>query len=154
MTYLEKAIKDAIKDGGWEYRGVKASNFVRVELGSLDDDILLISKHVTYLVIFERILLMPTFWQALGKAMGWDKRREESAVRVEVDVKWFDKEPTPPITGVMELENRRRRVKYHIEKACVWAEMENWEFEWHRFIDHLAEGKDIESFFATISTNN
>jgi len=22
-----------------------------------------------------------------------------------------------------------------------------WQFKWHRFIDHLAEGKDIDSFF-------
>ncbi len=22
-----------------------------------------------------------------------------------------------------------------------------WQYEWHRFIDHLAEGKDAESFF-------
>lgn len=24
---------------------------------------------------------------------------------------------------------------------------DTWRLEWHRFIDHLAEGKDIESFF-------
>jgi len=27
---------------------------------------------------------------------------------------------------------------------------ELWLFEWHRFIDHLAEGKDIESFFTSL----
>lgn len=29
-----------------------------------------------------------------------------------------------------------------------------WKYRWHRFIDHLSQGKDIESFFASISTNN
>lgn len=31
-----------------------------------------------------------------------------------------------------------------------WGEMlneEGWKHHWHRFIDHLAEGKDAESFF-------
>lgn len=27
---------------------------------------------------------------------------------------------------------------------------EHWKLEWHRFIDHLAEGKDAESFFARL----
>ena len=36
----------------------------------------------------------------------------------------------------------------------IGDETVQWKVNWHRFIDHLAEGKDIESFFATISTNN
>lgn len=50
----------------------------------------------------------PSFWQALGKELGW----------VDTDV---------------------RRIEGKI-----------WRFHWHRFIDHLAEGKDAESFFATL----
>lgn len=31
---------------------------------------------------------------------------------------------------------------------CVLIQrIPQWQREWHRFIDHLAEGKDIESFF-------
>lgn len=32
------------------------------------------------------------------------------------------------------------------------SEIENrcWKCRWHRFIDHLAEGKDAESFFASV----
>ena len=26
----------------------------------------------------------------------------------------------------------------------------HWLYEWHRFIDHLAEGKDAESYFASL----
>jgi hypothetical protein len=29
-------------------------------------------------------------------------------------------------------------------------EIEPWIHEWHRFIDHLAEGKDAESFFTNL----
>lgn len=30
------------------------------------------------------------------------------------------------------------------------APREYWQAKWHDFIDHLAEGKDAESFFATL----
>lgn len=29
--------------------------------------------------------------------------------------------------------------------------IEAWKLKWHRFIDHLAEGKDAESFFASLT---
>jgi hypothetical protein len=29
--------------------------------------------------------------------------------------------------------------------------VEKWHFKWHRFIDHLAEGKTAEEFFETLS---
>lgn len=32
----------------------------------------------------------------------------------------------------------------------VWKEWHKWKNEWHRFIDHLAEGKDAESFFESL----
>lgn len=44
-------------------------------------------------------------------------------------------------------------------KAREWAspadhsgmsKVKTWLTEWHRFIDHLADGKDTESFFATL----
>ncbi len=28
----------------------------------------------------------------------------------------------------------------------------DWEIMWHRFIDHLAEGKDVDSFFTNLLT--
>jgi hypothetical protein len=32
--------------------------------------------------------------------------------------------------------------------ARKWEDVNSWRFHWHRFIDHLADGKDAESFFA------
>ncbi len=65
----------------------------------------------------EQILLDPLFWQAVGKAMGWGG---------------FD-------------------TKYLHSQAEVEASSQmppnEWRDHWHRFIDHLAEGKDAESFF-------
>ena len=31
-----------------------------------------------------------------------------------------------------------------------WEDVNAWRFHWHRFIDHLADGKDAESFFAAL----
>lgn len=64
--------------------------------------------------------LDPLFWQALGKARGWG---EEKRVVAE----WNGN------TG-------------HIG-AQFYTDAE---YVWHRFIDHLAEGEDAESFFADL----
>ena len=58
------------------------------------------------------------FWQALGKAMGWENG-------ADLDSRW---------------DYVKGKTTYHYFNDC-------WEFYWHRFIDHLAEGKAAESFF-------
>lgn len=30
----------------------------------------------------------------------------------------------------------------------------SWKYNWHRFIDHLASGEDVGSFFTALLTNN
>jgi hypothetical protein len=35
-------------------------------------------------------------------------------------------------------------------KARDWQDADAWRWHWHRFIDHLAEEKDVESFFAAL----
>jgi hypothetical protein len=54
------------------------------------------------------VMLDPLFWQALGKAMGWESK-------------------------VFICPGHKKE--------------EMWFYHWHRFIDHLAEGKDADSFF-------
>lgn len=39
---------------------------------------------------------------------------------------------------------------YEYGSANEAIEMSPWQAKWHRFIDHLASGKDIESFFAPL----
>lgn len=69
----------------------------------------------------EVIFLDPKFWQALGKALGW-KQKYTSMIR---ELRYDD---VPPM-------------RIHA------PEYDEWMFWWHRFIDHLAEDKDAESFF-------
>lgn len=59
----------------------------------------------------------PLFWQALSKAEWWEGRISHDVFKAEL---YGD-------------------IEYH--------DVEPWIYHWHRFIDHLAEGKDIESFF-------
>lgn len=79
---------------------------------------------------WQTYLMLPGFWQALGKSLGW-------------------KDPNPPRTynyGHWRLEHDGGVTvdeKWHTEVV-------QWLFYWHAFIDHLSEGKTAESFFANI----
>ena len=75
----------------------------------------------------EALLLTPIFWQSLGKALGWPKK------------------------GCIECGFRGRYDDFHGDCGkCLGRDYKGWQAQWHRFIDHLAEGKDAESFFASI----
>lgn len=65
----------------------------------------------------DSIFLDPYFWQALGKAEGWEPN-------------FIDK------------------TSKKIEANGEWLQMQ------HEFIDHLAEGKDIDSFFINLLQSN
>lgn len=72
--------------------------------------------------IRQAAFLDPIFWQSLGKAMGWDETSH-----LESPYCWYYK---------------------GIYRRNLWGA--EWEYNQHRFIDHLAEGKDAESFFEPI----
>jgi hypothetical protein len=65
-------------------------------------------------------LLDPLFWQALGKAEGWIN--------------------TPCNTAFLEGMSHRPKICKDCNRTAAMS-------HWHRFIDHLAEGKDADSFF-------
>lgn len=68
------------------------------------------------------VMMDRMFWQELGKARGWG------------------------IMGYpMPLKKMTPAEKQH------WIGKDEWQYQWHRFIDHLAAGKDVESFFEGLS---
>jgi hypothetical protein len=97
MTHIEHAIKEAVMKGGY-------ANAVANECLQEWRD-----KEVLTVNDYGGILLDRIFWQALGKAKGWE---------ADLDREWSPK--------------------------TKWRDM------MHCFIDHLAKGKDAESFFATL----
>lgn len=68
------------------------------------------------------ILLDHFFWQSLGKAMGWEMTKE---------VRYYSARVGGSDEGDLE----------------EIGELSEWEYHWHRFIDHLADGGTPEDFF-------
>jgi hypothetical protein len=75
----------------------------------------------TFMVTVEETFLDPHFWQALGKALGWNQA----------------------VMTVHAVENGRPTI--------VTRAGQHWLSQWHRSIDHLAEGKTPEAFFARLT---
>lgn len=67
------------------------------------------------------VWLDPLFWQSIGKAMGWSKE----LVCARCGLHGCDN---------CYFENR-------------WVIQQEWLYQWHRFVDALAEGKSAEDFF-------
>lgn len=63
------------------------------------------------------IVNQPLFWQCLGKGMGWTLEEHY---------------PDSSCGRCM---------------CCPSVNCQEWKYHWHALIDHLAEGKDITSYF-------
>lgn len=74
------------------------------------------------------ILLDPTFWQALGKAEGWEKEPH------------LCKECGVIGTGTFN----------HMNACKTRTRSSDWITIWHRFINHIASGGDIDTFFTNL----
>lgn len=71
----------------------------------------------------EKTFLDPLFWQALGKAEGWG-------------------------TSCWHYSDRGLYEQYRHKAVCgLSSARAQWQIQWHRFINHLAEGTSSDSFF-------
>ena len=77
------------------------------------------------------ILLDPEFWQALGKAEGWGREFNVSSCGILED-------------GSFDL--------IYEDDFSVPKVIPEWKYRWHRFIDHIAEGKSVDNFFKELLT--
>lgn len=111
MTYIERAIEDAVKKGGYRDALLKANPNADIE-GLADTGYF--ARNI------EMKLIDPDFWSALGKARAWNEGNKG----------W--------------LEEKQYRIRGKVVQRRPWKKY------WHRFVDHLAEGKDAESFFKEI----
>lgn len=100
---MKEAIQKAI-DGGWKPWWIEEGYPYKISTSFVE----VLMKEQIQFVWWAEFVTDRTFWQALGKALGWsDKDFYENNM-----VRWFS--------------------------------------EWHRFIDHLAEGKDVNEFFTNL----
>lgn len=105
---MEEAIKKAIEGG---MGGMKKET--TVHLIENQDLAVFTLKDRQVIMSVAKIVIDPLFWQALGKAEGW----EHSCSKGD-----------------------------YCDRELEWKE------RWHEFIDHLAEGKDIDTFFDNLLT--
>lgn len=115
---MEEAIKKAI-EGGW--KGLEFNDSIRIDnFRPADVHSRVWGESILgeqHITTIAQIVCDPQFWIALGKSMKW-------------------KEDKPKVSITTDLGVMSSRVLYEGHLA-----------EWHRFIDHLVVGKDIDSFF-------
>lgn len=139
MSYIETAIKEAVR-GGWKYQGQEHTNAtvrkndVKVYMKNADD-------YKIY-IPFRDFFLDSYFWQCLGKARGWG---EEMVLIDEIDhpKEWCYYNHCAICGEVVSGELQECGNECSTDNAPI----KSWNYEWHRFIDHLASGRDAESFF-------
>lgn len=79
--------------------------------------------------ICSAIFLDSSFWQALGKALGWAEKKRYAKLEI--------------------IEATRNP---EIKQYLSYIERPEYINHWHSFIDHLAEGKDADQFFKDLLT--
>ena len=77
----------------------------------------------SFIVLTEKTFLDPQFWQALGRTLGWSEVCDLA------------------ITCV------------HGEEECQSCRGYYWMYQWHCFIQAIADGKTPEAFFAHLSSS-
>jgi hypothetical protein len=79
-----------------------------------------VDNHSSFMIPMHETFLDPAFWQALGRALGWD---------VPCD---------------LAITCRHRGEEYwHCHGAY-------WMYQWHCFIQHIAQGAPPDAFFASL----
>lgn len=81
-----------------------------------------------------QIFLDPSFWQSLGKTMGWDEEKRCIFCGNEVGKE-------------MRGDGNEKYYWCPKEERGTALKKETWLYYWHRFIDHLAIGRAAEEFF-------
>jgi hypothetical protein len=111
---------------------MKVEDVIKKAVGErCEDGAMMDGEKLLWLWHQNEIFLDPSFWQSLGKAMGWATEKELK-------------------------EYRSHRVGAHSDDwggesdaPCYCDKPKDWLAHLHRFIDYLAEGKTPEEFFAT-----
>ncbi len=132
---IQDAIEKAI-EGGYEPFFSAKYNELQIKEAMINggDFMVDVGLGMPYRRDINSILLDPLFWQALGKAEGW--HNEE----------WTTCRNGCQVDGQGEGCHHDLNREGHYRKPF-------WHYQWRKFIDHLAEGKDIDSFFESLLSN-
>lgn len=122
MTGIELAIKRAI-EGGF----IAGPHYTHKTFAGNNDR--------------KEALSSPAFWQALAKIEKWPKY-----TRYEFH---FSSHRTSKRSVRNKQGYRLRKQIYDPVKGAIHTDG-SWLYQWHRFIDHLAENKDPNDFFNSL----
>lgn len=114
---IEEATKKAIEGGFWDYFELLPLERAECRLDGKTKTVIATGDGLIVGRQLEELLLDPSFWQSLGKALGWRDYSNADLCR---------------------------------ECVTKYSPMSGWRAYWHRFIDHLADGKSAELFFESI----
>lgn len=110
--------------------GIEAAISLAIEggynVGPIEVDIACDHKHAHYFID-------PFFWQCLGKSLGWADRL-------------FMGEPINKKMSLWLSKREKETGEPYIEDCTT----PGWKYHWHCFIDALASGQDIDSFFTSL----
>jgi len=120
MEYLEQSVALAMESGDWRPRGREDVFFASRVMGGVAFNLTDSTREFAFHMLWQEIGLDPSFWQALGKARGWDNLMVEGQ---------FGK-------------------KMHMNSKCFCDNPE--QYFMHRLVDHIVKGKDAEIFFKTL----
>lgn len=87
-------------------------------------------------VSFTEICLDPLFWKALTFGL-----------KLDIDMEYYHC-PKDKDSGDYIIDGYCKQCGTKLEPFIKTTK--NWLTKWHSFIDHLAEGKDIDSFFSNL----
>lgn len=124
---ISEVIQKAI-EGGW-YGG---KNMPHTE--KQKKHILIITdglSNIDAFIMWQEAFLDPSFWQSLGKAMGWE------------DI--ISHKPIKSYTAL-----NADMIKRTPGETILAEKITGWLYHWHRFVDSLADGKTAEQFFAEL----
>jgi hypothetical protein len=116
---IQEALNKA-NEGGYHING---SDGMETDYGGANNEYSVWTRKdndSSFIVTAETAFLDPCFWQALSRALAWDRE----------------------VITVRDVGNGRPTV--------VTRAGQHWLYCWHRFIDCLADGKTPESFFESV----
>ena len=117
---IQKAVDTAV-EGGYHLLGSNGVATVYIGANSEYSAWTRTDNQSSFLIPVEETFLDPAFWQALGRALGWEGACDLA------------------ITCV------------HGHAECHRCHGYYWMYQWHCFIQHIADGQPPDAFFASLS---
>jgi hypothetical protein len=117
---IQEAVNTAV-EGGYHIHGSDGVATVYTGANSEYSAWTRTDNQSSFLIPVEETFLDPAFWQALGRALGWEGACDLA------------------ITCV------------HGHEECRHCHGYYWMYQWHCFIQHIADGQPPDAFFASLS---